>query len=469
MKRSQLINALLTIWAGICVAHVLAQSPAPTAAPAGKPPDITLPISTMSGAVYPSMRPAEQIRVFLNADTVADEVSGQEAKGWDCTKPGSYLVTSQGSKKQIPVEAVLPIGRGSCKDTTPDPVLLQISVAVDTNTAYEVSLAGLPDGKVVRSAATKFSSATKASFSATPQAVPGEAMNNGATRDVGQMNISYSMPFIGRSPALFNTKDVFSTDSEDAKSSWAVTTGVSFGLSPSWYTPVQLTETVQGNQAASNVSAVTNLSVSGLVPWYWSRKALNNPTIDAGLAPEFSLAGAYTRRIEQLVTAKTPKLSENDASINPSLTIEPFYMLPGLCVKYQAWLNKPGGSGKTAAANGKTPAAGSQENANGEAQAGSQGNGSGGTSRQFCVGLQPDLGLYYLPLDETKAGSEKIEGYGDISILIPLSNLSFSDFQLIKADGLLNSQIHIKWSDSVNAANNYARTRQWTFGIEVMK
>ncbi len=312
------------------------------------------------------------------------------------------------------------------------------------------------------------------SFSATPQTVPGEAMNNGATRDVGQMNLSYSVPFIARSPILFNTKDVFSTDSEDAKSSWAMTTGVSFGLLPSRYIPAQITETAQGNQAASNVSAVTNLSISGVVPWYWSRKALNNPLIDAGLAPEFSLVGAYTRRIEQLVTAKTPLLSENDASINPSLTIEPFYLLPTLCSRYQAWLNKPS-SGKTAAVSGKAQAgsqgdgSGTTATVNGNAQAGNQGNGSGGTSRQFCVGIQPDLGLYYLPLDKTKARSEKVEGYGDISILIPLSNLNFSDFQLVQADGLLNSQIHIKWSDSVNAANNYARTRQWTFGIEIMK
>jgi hypothetical protein len=179
---------------------------------------------------------------------------------------------------------------------------------------------------------------------------------------------------------------------------------------------------------------VTNLSVSGLVPWYWSRKVLNNGGIDAALAPEFALGGVYTYRLEQLVTAKTPKLADNDASINPSLTIQPIYLLPGLCARYQKWIGV---------------------------------QSAGSTLRMFCVAVQPDLGLYYLPLDKTKAGNEKVEGYGDI--LIPLSDLNFSAFQIVKADGLLNSQIHIKWSDSVNAANNYARTRQWTFGIEVMK
>jgi hypothetical protein len=456
MKTREWIFPLLVSVAGVWHPYAGAQAAAAKPAVAEKPADMTLSISMMSGAVYPSMRPAMQIRVFLNGNAVADEVTAQEAKGWNCTSPASYLVTAQGGTKRLPVEAVLPIGKGSCKDTTPDPVLLQISVAVDPKTAYEVTLNGLPDGKVVRSAATPFPAGTASSFSATPQAVPNEAMNNGAKRDVGQMSLAYSVPFIGQSPVLFNTKDVFSTDSEDAKSSWATTAGLSHGLFPAWYTPVQLTETVQGNQAASNVSAVTSLSVSGLVPWYWSRKALNNAFIDAGLAPDFSLAASYTRRIEQLVTTKTPKLADNDASINPSLTIEPFYLLPKVCAKYQAWINKPGGAGKTSAAD-KKPSAGSNS------------NGSGNSARQFCVGLQPDIGLYYLPLDDTKAGSEKAEGYGDISILIPLSNLNFSDFQLVKADGLVNSQIHIKWSDAVNASNNYARTRQWTFGIEVMK
>lgn len=448
MKTSHTMIALLVFASGFSVAHAQTHTDAQQSTPSEKLANLKLPVSVISGAVYPSMRPAVQIRIFLNADAVADEVSAQEAKGWDCTSVASYAVTEQGSTKRLPIEAVLPIGRGSCKDTTPDPVLLQISAAVDAKTAYEVSLSGLPDGKIVRSAPTKFTSATKESFSATPQAVPGAKMNNGAARDVGQMNLSYSVPFIGRSPVLFQTKDVFSTDSEDARSSWAATMGVSHGLLPAWYVPVALTETAQGNQAASNVSAVTSLTASGLVPWYWSRKALNNSVLDAGLAPEWSLSADYTRRIEQLVTTKTPKLADNDASIHPSLAIEPFYILPAACKSYQAWIKKEGGD--------------SPENKD-------QRKTSGTGSRQFCLGLQMDLGLYYLPLDKTKSGSEKADGYGDVSILIPLSNLNFRDFQLVQSGGLLNSQIHIKWADSVNAANNYARTRQWTFGIEVMK
>ena len=79
------------------------------------------------------------------------------------------------------------------------------------------------------------------------------------------------------------------------------------------------------------------------------------------------------------------------------------------------------------------------------------------TSRQFCLGLQMDLGTWYLPLDRTKAGSQQVEGYGDTSIMIPLSNLEFKGFPVVQKNGLLNSQLQIEYS--VNAANNYARTR----------
>jgi hypothetical protein len=438
MKTCLWIIAFLMSIASVCPMQTEAQTSAPTTANATMPSDnqshLTLDVSPLSGAVYPSMRPAVQIVVKLNGSAVADEIIAIEAKGWDCTSPKSYTVISKDGSKRLPVEAVLPNGKGSsCKNTTPDPVILQISSAVNADIEYVVTLNGTSSDKVVRSDAFKFPKGTSSSFSAIPQAVPSEKMNDGTTRDVGQLNFSYGIPFIGKSPVSFSTKNVFSTNAEDAKSSWATTIGVSHGLFPAWYVPIQLSETMQGNQSASNVSAVTSLSVSGLIPWYWSRKILNNDGINWGLSPEFALNSAYTRRIEQSVTAETSRLEDNDLSINPLLTIEPFYLLPSLCSTYQKWL------------------------------------GAEKSSRQFCVGLQSDLGLYYLPLDKTKTGSQMVEGYGSVSILIPLSNLNFKDFQLVKADGLLNSQIHIKWSDSVNAANNYARTRQWTFGIEVMK
>lgn len=401
-----------------------------------------LPVKLNSGAVYPSMRPAVSIEVFLNGGprpnyALIDEVRSAEARGWKCSSPASYAVTAQGSTKRLPIAAVMPVGSDPCdKRPIPAPVLLLLNVDVDSGTNYVVTLAGLPSGKTIASRPAAFAGTTTSALSLVPQAAPGETLTNGKKRDVGQLAVSYSIPFVAHSPVFVKTKDLFSTDERDAKCAFEATVGVSHGLLRTWYTPVQLNETLQGNQVATSLSAVTNLSASALAPWYWTRSALNNRWIDAGLAPEFALAGQYTHRITQEVTAKTKKLADNDASFNPSLVIEPFYLFPDACNRYRKWMG--------AKADDRT-------------------------SRQFCLGYQVNLGLWYLPLDKTKAGSQQAEGYGDVSILIPLSNLNFKNLALVEKDGLLNSQIHIRYSDSVNPANNYARTRAWSFGIEVMK
>ena len=88
-----------------------------------------------------------------------------------------------------------------------------------------------------------------------------------------------------------------------------------------------------------------------------------------------------------------------------------------------------------------------------------------------CLGTELDLGLWYLPLDLTSAGSQRVEGYGDISILIPLADFSIASKELtyVTAKDPTKFQVRIKYADSVNAANNYARSKQWTFGIEALK
>jgi hypothetical protein len=93
------------------------------------------------------------------------------------------------------------------------------------------------------------------------------------------------------------------------------------------------------------------------------------------------------------------------------------------------------------------------------------------TQTSTCLGTELDLGLWYLPLDLTKTGSKRAEGYGDISILIPLSDFSFASKELtyVTKGDPTKFQIRIKYADSVNAANNYARTKGWTFGIEALK
>jgi len=431
-------SATILCWVAVSVpGSVQSQTPASAA--------ITLPVALNAGATYPSMRPAASIEVFLNAQGKIDanglaliqEITTAEKNGWDCSSVSSYIVTDQDTKKVIPISAILPVGTESCKDSNaPAPVNLLLNAHVNSNSSFVVSLAKLPSGRTVQSSEQKFPAATSYSFSVVPQGVPGESLTNGKSRDVGQLTVNYSAPFVGNSPIFVNTKNLFSTDERDGKSAFAATGGVEAGLFPRWYTPVQLSETIQGNQVATALSAVSNLSVAGLVPWYWTRKVFNNDWIDAGRAPEFSLAAQYTHRFAQEATAKTKLLSTDDAMINPALTIEPFYLFPKGCAVYRHWIKA---------------------------------KDSAATSRQFCLGSQIDLGTWYLPYDKTKTGSQQVEGYGDASLLIPLSNLDFANFPIIRKDNLLNSQLRIEYSDSVNSANNYARSRQWTFGIEVMK
>jgi hypothetical protein len=183
--------------------------------------------------------------------------------------------------------------------------------------------------------------------------------------------------------------------------------------------------------------------------------------IAAPLPFEPSLAIQYTHRFEQLVTAKTPKLADNDFSVNGSLSWDTI-SFPFAC-KILYW-QKPG-SKPSPTNTGVDPKNGSPVAVVTTPAA------LPVPSATNCLGAEIDLGGWYLPLDHTTKGTQKAEGYGDISILIPLSDFSVASNELLyvtKTDPT-KFQIRIKWTDAVNAANNYARTRAWTFGIEAMK
>jgi hypothetical protein len=77
--------------------------------------------------------------------------------------------------------------------------------------------------------------------------------------------------------------------------------------------------------------------------------------------------------------------------------------------------------------------------------------------------------MWHLPLDKTKSGSQRAEGYGDISVLIPLSDIPIKLLNYLASGNSANSQLRVKYSDDVNASNNYARTKQWTYGFELIK
>jgi len=148
--------------------------------------------------------------------------------------------------------------------------------------------------------------------------------------------------------------------------------------------------------------------------------------------------GSIQNRVRQDLAAGAKPLATNDFSLNPSLSWTSI-SLPWMC-KVVNWMS---GAKGASAANQYTG----------------------------CLGVEADLGTWYLPLDLTSKGNQRVEGYGDVSILIPLSSLKFASGILpyVTSNDPAKSRIRIKYSDTVNAANNYIRSKAWTYGIELIK
>lgn len=415
---------------------------------------------------YPSMLPVLQIRVNLNTDGKVDmRISGIVNKAlaskpaWDCKATSSYDVEDTTSHKRVAIANIrlegdaqsCTIGSGPIA-SHPAVVLVLREGQVMKEDKLTVSLANLPTPLTVSVSATMSPSdpvfkALPSIFYAltiTPQAAPSEALTTGVKRDTGQLAISYTNPEVApwfHSAAVFvSSTDLFSTDERDAMSAFSGTIGLKRGLLAHWYVPGSIQQTLQGNQVATNLSAVTSGSVAFLVPPRWTRALLYNETIQAPNPPELTIKASYTHRIAQVATKSTSLLSVDDFSLNPSATFAPVYVFPKICSAYQKHIR--GTTAKDAS-----------------------------TSKQYCLALQTDLGMWYLPLDTTKAGSQRAEGYGDVSFLIPLSDIPFASSKItnIIMGASTNAQLHIKFSDAVNAANNFARTRQWTFAFDVIK
>jgi hypothetical protein len=435
-------------------------------------PPTDLRVTATSYVQYPSLNPVSAISMHVGdfGTSIYDILQAESANpNWSCASAAFYqvAVVDKAHKvlRQLNVSAVRPIGYGPdgqrythCEKGHPAIVDLVLASAVKSGDLIQVFV--YEDAKhtklLISSDGTLAATATtETAFTATPQAAPGEALNNGATRTVGQLNLAFAdTNLIKKSPIdlYIKSTDLFSTDGKDSKSAFAATLGIQRGLFDSWYSPWHLEQAVQGNQTAKNLSAVTSLGLTTLPPWRWTRSILNNSVILAPLPPEPSLAGLYTHRINQLVTKKTPLLAVDDFSVNPVFSWSTI-SFPFTC-KLFFW-QKPAPSTK-----GATP-----EAVNPDKKAAA-------TPRTpTCLGTELDLGLWYLPLNHTSTGSQRVDGYGDISILVPLSDFSVATKQLTyvtKGDST-KFQLRIKYADSVNAANNYARTRQWTFGLEALK
>jgi hypothetical protein len=473
------------------VTGVPAEDGAAPAAPVDKSsPKNDLIIAAIYYIPYPALNPVTAITVTVGKPntTIYDIIFGRVGNPkWSCALPQFYKVTVVDSSlkelRQLPINSVHLIGfnpvthvpltncDGNGHPTRLDLILgtqphvgdlIKVSVLdVDLKTVLVTS-----DGKLAVSATNI------PTFTATPQSAPGEALNNGKTRTVGQLSIAFADPvLVPKSPLNLYAKstDLLSTDGKDTKSAVALTIGAQRGLLPHWYSPIDLEQTLQGNQTAKNLSTVTSLGFNTLPPWNWASKVLNNGFILAPLPPEPSIANLYTHRFEQLVTAKTPLLAVNDYTLNGSFSWDTI-SFPFTC-KLLFWQNPslpPKGATSDELASGAT---GVSKQTDAKVATVTTPAALPTPASTNCLGLELDLGGWYLPLDLTTKGTQKAEGYGDISILIPLSDFSIAAQQLnyITKGNSTKFQVRIKYTDAVNQSNNYARTRGWTFGIEALK
>jgi hypothetical protein len=426
-----------------------------------------LTVGSESYVRYPSLEPITAISVSL-ADTAMYDLMKIAIGGdahhprWDCTKASSYKVAivskqKDGSLKEVRDETITSVAlQGNdahgnrltwCDVGAPGEVQLILKSDVSPSETLQVSLIGLPGGMSAQSDGALKISQKVTTFSATPQAAPSESLTNGKKRDTGQLNVSFSdSNLFSSSHVPFNvyakSSDLFSTDEKDSKSSFSGTLGIQRGVFPRWYAPLHLEETMQGNQTATNLSSVTTLGMTTLLPWAWSGKLLYNSILQVPLPPDLTINNLYTHRINQNITQTTKALPTDDYSLNPFASWSSI-RFPWACTLF-------GGLHITAKKTDGDPS-------------------KPGT--QYCLGAEIDLGTYYLPLELTAEKHQRVEGYGDVSILIPLSGLSFASkiFPYLTSGDPAKSQIRIKYADSVNAANNYARSKQWTYGIELIK
>lgn len=405
------------------------------------------------------MEPVTAIRVnlqsvynALNANVLNDMFgqggNGSPSEAWNCTRASSYRVSVVSKLKDVRDVAILAVVPQGLNDATPPerwtfcrvgaPGIVDLVIQNDlsSNETLRVSLVGLPlgytaqsDGKLPPPSGQKFT------YSATPQAVPSEALTNGKKRDVGQLNISLNdSNLIGAIPFNVYAKsaDLFSTDERDSKSAFSGTLGLQRGVFSQWYSPVHFEQTAQGNQVASNLSTVSTLGLTTLVPWSWSNVLFNNSVIQAPLPPDITVNNQYTYRFRQLVSSGSTRLATDDYSLNPSATWSSI-SLPWVCRA----LSSLGAKGTTAP----------------------------------CLAITVDGGAYYLPLDATKPHNARVETYEDGTLMISLSEFGFVTkyVPFILSGSAAGSQVVIKYSDDVTPANNYVRSVSWTFGIQVAK
>lgn len=220
-----------------------------------------------------------------------------------------------------------------------------------------------------------------------------------------------------------DTNDLFATDERDSKSAFEGGFGFQYGLLRRWAVPVKLEEQIVGNQVATNLASQTSLQAGMTSPW----RPLGPKTtwIAWNIAPSIAVTAPYTHRIHQYVAPGGTALPVNDFAINPAGALAGERLL------------EVGGNGSS-------------------------------IPPTFALYWEADLGMYYLPRQRTSKGTQRAEGSGDVSFLVPLSDFGIlPGLNLDQTTQVNLMQIRVKYQDTVDPTNNYTRTKGWTFGLEL--
>ena len=371
---------------------------------------------------------------------------------WDCRNPENYRVTFGDHKAPYPVVGVVIVdgaGPDVCVNSFTKKSASNIQLILAKNGFVylagkaKVEILNLPhpprsaDGKIISITGTSKDEIhwTPDIFTVSVQSVLNEKLNDKTIYNKGvfQFGVSGTVPIKklqwSRGGFLLETqKDLFSTNERDAQSAFNGGGGFQWGLSHGWYIPLKIEQLMQGNQVATNLSAVSLVELSTSVPWGWVGKNTNDLYVSSPVPPIFKLDMPYTHRINQLVLPKAPPLPVDDFALNPSFAFSGGQLFENYCNRYGSHPQRHGP----------------------------------------CLNWEADAGLYYLPREDTPKGSQRVEGYWDTSLLVPFSKLPV--IPGVKAEAQTSQmQLRVKYGDTVNPAINYERTKKWSFGLEYLK
>ena len=256
----------------------------------------------------------------------------------------------------------------------------------------------------------------------TPNFVQSQALRNRVKRPVGQLNVSFDeMTLTSSTPfrTHLTTNSTLSSDAKDSSSNVNLLFGVERSLMRSWYLPWHTDTKMIGDQVIDNLSWVSSTGVTTIVPWAWTRSLLNNPLLDAPVSPEFTFEGQLERRIRRDAAAQR-KFADKDAfRLHASGRWTPIRFLKG--------------------------------------------DGHGDYISLEFVGQG-----WFIPRQHDSAGvlKDRLEGYFQAAVLVPLSKLEISDTGLATAKTGTKTQIRVQYAVGANEANGFKHSSRLSIGVE---